>query len=158
MTTNAQPAHDYDDLNACVLQELGRWTVPGAAVGIYQDGETRVHGIGVTSLETRQPVTPDTLFQLGSISKVYTATLVMRLVEAGKLDLDTPVVAYLPDLRLGDAQAQRTITLRHLLSHTSGLEGDRFTDYGLGDDALTRAIAEFNTLWSEPRKLVRLEG
>ncbi len=144
--TDGQPTHDYDDLNACVLQELGRWTVPGAAVGVYQDGEARTLGFGLVSLETRQPVTSDTLFQLGSISKVYTATLVMRLVEAGKLDLDTPVVEYLPDLRLGDEQAQRTITLRHLLTHTSGLEGDRFTDYGLGDDALTRAIAEFTTL------------
>ena len=146
MTKDAEPRHDYDDLNACVAQELGRWTVPGAVVGIYQDGDARTLGAGVTSLETRQPVTPETLFQLGSISKLYTATLVMRLVEADTLDLDTPVTEYLPELRLADEQAQRTITLRHLLTHASGLEGDRFTDYGLGDDALTRAIAEFSTL------------
>ena len=144
MTT--EPAHDYEDLEACALQELGRWTVPGAAVGVYQDGEARVHGFGIASLETRQPVTPDTLFQIGSITKVYTATLVMRLVEEGKLDLDTPVREYLPDLRLGDERAQQAVTLRHLLSHTSGLEGDRFDDYGLGDDALAKAIAEFHTL------------
>ena len=136
----------YDSLTACVLQEMGRWTVPGAAVAVLQDGHVEAHGFGVTSRETCQPVTADTLFQIGSITKVFTATLVMRLVEEGKLDLDTPAVAYLPDLKLGDKDAQRTITLRHLLSHTSGLYGDRFDDYGMGDDALTKGIAEFHSL------------
>jgi CubicO group peptidase (beta-lactamase class C family) len=136
----------YSTLEACVLQELGTWTVPGMAVGVLQDGRLDAFGFGVTSLETRQPVTPETLFQIGSITKVYTATLVMRLVEEGQVDLDTPVAEYLPDLRLADVQAQRVVTLRHLLTHTSGLEGDRFVDYGMGDDALRRAIAEFHSL------------
>ena len=136
----------FANLDEAVHAAMERWSVPGIEVGVLRRGDVARHAYGVTSLETEQPVTPDTLFQIGSISKVFTATLAMMLVDDGKLDLDTPVATYLPDLKLADADAQRTITLRHLFSHTSGLEGDRFTDYGLGDDALSKAIAEFNTL------------
>lgn len=134
------------DLGAVVTDVMERLRVPGIAIGIWRDGTVESHGYGVASLDTGQPVRPDTLFQIGSISKIFTATLVMRLVDDGLLDLDTPVTRYVPDLRLADDDALRTITLRHLLSHTSGLEGDRFTDYGLGDDALGRGIAELHSL------------
>ena len=142
-------------LDEAVRDAMTRWSIPGIAVGIFRDGAVETHGYGVASLETGFPVRPDTLFQIGSISKVYTATLAMQLVEEGKLSLDTPVIEYLPDLKLADADAQRTITMRHLLTHTSGLEGDRFDDYGIGDDALAKAIAEFHTLrqWTAPGEL-----
>ncbi|HET9172099.1 MAG TPA: serine hydrolase domain-containing protein, partial [Actinospica sp.] len=140
--TDSQPAN----LDEAVHAAMEHWSVPGIAVGILRRGDVERRAYGVTSRETDQPVTPDTLFQIGSISKVFTATLAMMLVDDGKLDLDTPVSTYLPDLKLADAEALRAITLRHLFSHTSGLEGDRFTDYGLGDDALAKAIAEFDTL------------
>ena len=68
-------------LDEYVRGEMARWTVPGVAVGILRDGQRELHGYGLASIETEQPVRPDTLFQIGSISKVYTATLVMRLVE-----------------------------------------------------------------------------
>ncbi|HUY99239.1 MAG TPA: serine hydrolase domain-containing protein [Thermomicrobiaceae bacterium] len=136
----------HANLDEAVHAAMERWSVPGVTVGILRNGDVERRAYGVTSLETEQPVTPDTLFQIGSISKVFTATLAMMLVDDGKLDLDTPVSTYLPDLELADTEALRTITLRHLFSHTSGLDGDRFTDYGLGDDALVKAIAEFNTL------------
>jgi CubicO group peptidase (beta-lactamase class C family) len=133
-------------LDEYVRGEMARWTVPGVAVGVLRDGQRELHGYGLASVETEQPVRPDTLFQIGSISKVYTATFIMRLVDEGKLALDEPIITYLPELKLADAQAQQTITLRHLLSHTSGLFGDYFEDFGLGDDALSRAIATFATL------------
>lgn len=136
----------YPTLDACVYHEIGRLAVPGAAVGLLRDGVVETFGYGVTSLETKQPVTPDTLFQIGSISKVFTATVLMNLVDAGMVDLDAPVSRLLPDLRLGDEAAVATITPRHLLTHTSGLDGDRFDDYGSGEDALSKAIAEFPTL------------
>jgi CubicO group peptidase (beta-lactamase class C family) len=110
-------------------------------VAILHDGQIETHGDGVISVETNYPTRPDTLFQVGSNSKVFTATLVMRLVEAGMLDLDAPIGVYLPTLTLADAGAPATITLRHLLSHTSGLEGDRFEDTGEGADALERYVA-----------------
>src|SRR5207244_415817 len=93
------------------------WTVPGLTVGVLHDGERGIRAYGVASLETGFAVWPDTLFPIGSIGKVYTAALVMTLVDAGKLDLDAPVAGYLPDLKLADERARGAITLRHLLSH-----------------------------------------
>src|SRR3954464_6807671 len=129
------------DLAGCVYDAMQHWTVPGLALGILHEGQVETHGYGVASLETGQQVRPDTLFQVGSISKVFCATLVMTLVDEGKLDLDTPIVHYLPDFKLADTAAQQAITLRQLLSHTSGIFGDDFEDFGMGDDALARAVA-----------------
>ncbi|HVL26237.1 MAG TPA: serine hydrolase domain-containing protein [Thermomicrobiales bacterium] len=145
----------YASLAAAVQGEASRWNVPGIAVGILHDGETTIHAFGATSIETGHPVTPETIFQIGSISKVFTATLVMRLVEQGTLDLDTPVITYVPELPLADEHARATVTLRHLLAHSAGFEGDRFIDYGRGDDALAKAIAAFDTLpqWFAPGTL-----
>lgn len=141
-----QRATGADSLDACVHEAMKRWTVPGLAVGILHDGKTETHGYGVASLETDQPVRDDTLFQVGSISKVFCATLVMQLVDEGKLALDTPIGSYLPDLALRDPAAQNQITLRHLLSHTSGIFGDDFNDFGMGDDALAKAVASYGEL------------
>ncbi|MGH3490944.1 MAG: serine hydrolase domain-containing protein [Actinopolymorphaceae bacterium] len=145
----------YDSLAACVQGEAARWNVPGIAVGVLQDEHVESLAYGITSIDTRQPVSPDTIFQIGSISKVFTATLVLQLADEGLLGLDTPVVSYLPDLRLADDHARATITLRQLLSHTSGLEGDRFLDHGRGDDGLTAAVASYDTLrqWAPPGRL-----
>jgi CubicO group peptidase (beta-lactamase class C family) len=145
MSTPSMP-DAFDRIETCIREQMGRWRVPGVAVGVLQDGQTTTRGYGVASIETEAPVRPDTLFQIGSISKVFTATLVMRLVGAGQLDLNTPVVAYLPNLKLADEAAQRAITLRHLLSHTSGIWGDYFDDFGHGDDALEKSIATYHTL------------
>ncbi len=68
-----------ESLDAFVAGQMRRWTVPGVAIGILKDGRRSHHAFGVTSVETTQPVRPDTLFQIGSISKVFCATLVMTL-------------------------------------------------------------------------------
>src|SRR5262249_42642789 len=120
--------------------------VPGLALGVLRDGGVQAWGFGVASIETRQPVTPDTLFQVGSITKVFTTTVVMQLVDEGRLELDAPVVTYLPELKLSDDATTRAVTMRHLLTHTAGFYGDRFDDYGVGDDALAKAVAEFAAL------------
>lgn len=118
------------------LAELCGDTVPGAAVALT-DGTTVVEAVhGVTNLRTQVPVTPQTLFQIGSISKVYTASLVMALVDQGLVDLDAPVQTYLPWFAVSDADVSSTVTIRNLLCHTSGFEGDDFTDTGRGDEAL----------------------
>jgi CubicO group peptidase (beta-lactamase class C family) len=133
-------------LDEAIRAEMERWRVPGVAVGILKDGETELAGYGVVSLETNYPVVPETLFQIGSISKTFTATLVMQLVDEGRFDLDAPIIQYVPDLPLADETARKTITLRHVLTHMSGFYGDRFDDQGPGDDALARAVAAFSTL------------
>ncbi|MCS7255036.1 MAG: serine hydrolase domain-containing protein, partial [Thermomicrobium sp.] len=130
-----------DRLENVIAEACQARGVPGMVVGLLTEQGRQVVEYGVASVETGCPVRRDTLFQIGSITKVYLATLAMRLVEEGKLALDTPVIAYLPDLELADPAAREAITLRHLLTHTSGLEGDRFDDYGYGDDALARYVA-----------------
>ncbi|MBU2698881.1 serine hydrolase [Pimelobacter sp. 30-1] len=131
---------------AARLAELAeKHAVPGLQVGLLTlDGPdrhtVRVLSHGMTSLRTGVGVDDDTLFQLGSITKVWTATLVMQLVDEGRLTLDTRVVDVLPDFRLADQTAADTITVRHLLTHTSGIDGDILTDTGDGDDALARYV------------------
>ena len=121
-----------------------RYGVPGAQLGILRMGDpvdevvTATHG--VLNVRTQVPVTPDALFQIGSISKVWTATLVMQLVDEGLLDLDVPVVKVLPDLELADPEVTASVTPRHLLNHTSGIDGDVFTDTGRGDDCLEKYV------------------
>jgi CubicO group peptidase (beta-lactamase class C family) len=115
--------------------------VPGAQLGILVDGVVSEVAVGVLNLGTGVENTPDALFQLGSISKVWTATLVMQLVDEGRLDLDAPVVGYLPELTLADPRVTARVTMRHLLTHTSGIDGDHFLDCGAGEDCLARYVA-----------------
>ncbi|MGH3680583.1 MAG: serine hydrolase, partial [Natronosporangium sp.] len=124
------------------LAELAeRYRVPGAVLAIDHAGERVELAAGVTNVDTGVPVTPDTLFQIGSITKLLTATAVLRLVEAGRLDLDAPVAGYLPELALSDPEVRERVTMRHLLTHTSGIDGDVFRDTGRGDDCLARYVA-----------------
>ncbi|MEM7334771.1 MAG: serine hydrolase domain-containing protein [Chloroflexota bacterium] len=95
----------------------------GTAVAIIQNGQlTYAGGFGTTTVEESGiQITPDTLFAYGSISKTFCAILVMRLVEAGLLDLNTSISNYLPDLAFSNAGYGRAITLQNILSHTTGL-------------------------------------
>src|SRR4051794_20258992 len=115
--------------------------VPGASLAVLSDGEVADTAYGVLNIRTGVDATSDSLFQIGSITKVWTATLVMQLVDEGKLDLDAPVVTYLPDFRVADAGVTRTVTTRHLLAHTSGIDGDLFLDTGRGDDCIEKYVA-----------------
>ena len=115
--------------------------VPGAQLCVLDGDQLTEVAAGVLSQRTGCPSRPDALFLPGSIGKVYTATLVMMLVEEGKLDLDVPIRHYLPDFEVRDPHARDTVTARQLLSHTSGFDGDHFTDTGRGDDALALYVA-----------------
>jgi len=121
--------------------------VPGATLAILRlgrdgaDDDLVEAATGVLNTATGVEVTTDSVFQIGSISKVWTATLVMQLVEEGTLDLDAPLVEVLPDLALGDPDVTKQVTMRHLLTHTSGIDGDVFTDTGRGDDVLEKYVA-----------------
>ncbi|QFZ21519.1 serine hydrolase [Saccharothrix syringae] len=120
--------------------------VPGAVLGVLRvrpGGEDDLVEVahGVLNLATGVPTTTDSLFQIGSITKVWTAALVLRLVDEGLLDLDAPVVDVLPELRLADPEVTKRVTARHLLTHTSGIDGDVFTDTGRGDDCVAEYVA-----------------
>jgi CubicO group peptidase (beta-lactamase class C family) len=119
--------------------------IPGAAAAVLRDGSVEEAATGVLNLSTGVAATTDSLFQIGSVTKVWTATLVLQLVEEGLVDLDVPVRTYLPELELADAAAAEAVTLRQLLSHTGGL-GDDQRDTGRGNDCLERYVESCRTL------------
>ncbi|MCO5178125.1 MAG: beta-lactamase family protein [Thermomicrobiales bacterium] len=108
-----------DDL---VQSMMADESVPGASVAVVVDGETIfARGYGAADLATERPVTPDTVFGIGSLGKSFTAVAVAQLVADGRVTLDTPAGELLPDLRLPEPFPTADITLDHLLSHVSGL-------------------------------------
>lgn len=109
--------------------------VPGAVLGICHDGKTTIAPYGVLNAATGVEVTADSLFQIGSISKPWTATMIVQLAAEGRLRLDDPVVKLLPE-----APIDARVTIRHLLTHSSGIDGDVFTDTGRGDDCVERYV------------------
>lgn len=115
--------------------------VVGAALAIAHGDDETTAASGVLNLRTGQPATTDSVFQIGSITKVWTATLVMQLVDEGLLDLDRPVLTYLPEFKIADDELTQQVTSRHLLSHTSGIAGDFFPETGRGEDCLATFVA-----------------
>ncbi|EME52879.1 serine hydrolase domain-containing protein [Amycolatopsis decaplanina] len=134
------------ELQGMLDEEARRAGVPGAVAGVTYRGEESVFATGVSSVDTGLPVDPGTLFMIGSTSKTFAAAAVLALVEDGVLDLDRPVVEYLPDLPLADPVARKTGTPRHLLTHSAGFLGDVDFSTGWGDDALALAIGRFADL------------
>lgn len=112
---------DFDEaeLTTFIASQLKISQVPGLAVGIVR--RDRIVYLKAFGKAEGTPITPQTPFLIGSLSKSFTALAVIQLVEAGKLNLDTPVHQYLSWFRLKDVEASRTITIRHLLNQTSGL-------------------------------------
>jgi CubicO group peptidase (beta-lactamase class C family) len=121
-------------------QLLEKYGVPGAAWGVLQGDEVVDGAAGLLHKGTGVEATPDSVFQIGSITKLWTSTLVMQLVDEGRIDLDEPVRTYLPEFRIADEEAAAQITVRQLLNHTSGFEGDIFTDTGTGDDCIEKYL------------------
>lgn len=126
-----------------------RHGVPGAVFGEVEIGagpaadRVRVTTHGVVNAATGQPVLPDTVFQIGSITKPYTAILMARAIADGRTALDQPAAEILgPGVPLSsDAEASGLITVGQLLTHRSGIDGDLFTDTGRGDDCIERYVA-----------------
>lgn len=129
-------------LDRFVKRQLEETSTPGVAVGILHKGRRYTAGYGITNVDHPLPVAAETLFQIGSTTKTFTATAIMKLVEQGLVDLDVPVRRYLPELRLKDPEVTRKVTLHHLLTHMGGWLGDYFTDTGWGHDAIERAVEE----------------
>lgn len=135
-----------EDVRRRLDEDLPRLTaahdVPGASVAVLVDGQVVEGTAGVVNRRTGVEVTPDSLFMIQSITKVWTATLVLQLVDDGLVELDAPVRAYLPRFRTADDRASRRITVRHLLTHTGGFEGDLWAATTAGDDALERFVED----------------
>jgi CubicO group peptidase (beta-lactamase class C family) len=136
----------WERLGQAVTQWMDQKEVPGVAIGMLHQGEMQTAAFGITNVDHPLPVTDETLFQIGSITKTFTGTAILRLVEMGKLDLDAPVRDTLPEFRVADEEASAGATLRHLLTHMGGWAGDFFHDTGAGDDALARYVADMAEL------------
>ncbi|MFI6503254.1 serine hydrolase [Nonomuraea typhae] len=120
---------------------IAEYDVPGAGLAYLHDGQVHEFAAGVLHKGTGVEATTDSLFQIGSVTKVWTATQLMQLAERGLLTLDTPVAELLPEFKVADAEVTKTVTVRHLLSHTSGIDGDLFLDTGRGDDCVEKYVA-----------------
>jgi CubicO group peptidase (beta-lactamase class C family) len=116
---HAIPVEQIDVFLHAQMASLG---LPGLSIAVVNDGATVYHRtLGLRSLDSKDAVTEDTLFDAGSMSKTPFAVFVMRMVERGLLDLDRPLYTYLPNADIAYDDRYRSITARMVLSHTSGL-------------------------------------
>ena len=112
---------DFDQIDRYIEAQMVDCRIPGFSLGIIKDGELLyMKGYGRADGSGR-PVTPQTPFMIGSVSKTFTALAVMQLYEAGRIDLDLPVQTYLPSFALAEDREGRGITVHMLLNHTSGI-------------------------------------
>jgi len=139
----------FSEIDRVIEERLRGHLVPGVAVVILR-GEEVVHTFSRGS-HAGEPIGPDTPFVIGSLSKLFTATAVMQLVDSGRVQLDAPVQQYLPQFRVADEQASRQITVRHLLNQNSGIPEDapRATGANLRLQDHVAALAE-TTLETSP--------
>lgn len=114
--------------------------VPGCAAAVYHRGQVHEAAAGVLDFETGIPVAVDSVFQIGSVTKPFTATLAMMLVSEGRLELDAAITRYLPGFRLAVEGAADKVTVRQLLCHTSGIDGDLIEDTGSEDDCIEKFV------------------
>jgi CubicO group peptidase (beta-lactamase class C family) len=110
--------------------------IPGYLAGVYHEGDQTVVAHGVANIVTGAPMRDDTGFLFGSVTKLLTTTLVLQQVERGVVDLDERVITYLPEFKLTTTSAAEEIRVRHLLTHTSGIDADLFFPDARGWDAL----------------------
>lgn len=122
MPLNLQNLQDYAD-QACATHKL-----PAISIAVWRNGQLHEAASGCLNLNTGVEATTDSIFQIGSITKVMTACLIMKLQEQGRLQLDTPVKHYLHDFMLADNDAASRITVRQLINHSNGIAGDFFPD------------------------------
>jgi CubicO group peptidase (beta-lactamase class C family) len=137
-----QKTINFDELEATVNEELKTTNTPGAAVAVIVDDRlVFAKGFGVSNVETKTPVTPDTLFRIASTTKMLTAAALVALAEQGKIKLDEPIGKYVKDLNPKLSQ----VTVHQLLTHTAGIR-DGYSTNGTHDDS---ALASFVHSWTD---------
>jgi CubicO group peptidase (beta-lactamase class C family) len=138
-------ATPQDNLSAqvdrAVEAERKAQQIPGVAIAICRDGKIiKVAGYGLANIELDVPVTPETIFQTGSVGKQFTSMAVMMLVEEGKIGLDQKIVKYMSE----SPAAWKEVTVRQLLTHTSGI-----ADYGGEEDTMNKGVIHFRKDYTE---------
>ena len=115
-------------LRSYIDSVIKSYRIPAVSVAVWHNNQLYKEAAGTLNVETGVEATVDSIFQIGSITKIFTSSLVMHLVDRGLINLDLPVKEYLRDFQISDATATDRITVRQLLDHTSGLAGDYFPD------------------------------
>jgi CubicO group peptidase (beta-lactamase class C family) len=133
------------ELAAFVEEAAKAYGVPGISVGVLYEGANTYAGYGVTNVDHPLPVDEQTLFHIASATKSFTATALLRLAAAGRVDLDAPVRRYVPELVLADEDHAARITVRNLLNHTAGLDWN-LIDTDEGDGSLSGFVAKLGSL------------
>lgn len=120
-----------DRVDNFVKAEIEQRHIPGVSVAVVKNGEIiKARGYGLANVELNVAAAPETIYQSGSIGKQFTATLVMMLVEEGKMSLDDPISKYINDA----PDIWKAITLRHLLTHTSGISNRLYEQINMRQD------------------------
>ncbi|MGH9467051.1 MAG: serine hydrolase, partial [Terriglobales bacterium] len=130
-------------LNAYIQRSMKDWKVPGVAVGIVRGAApVYLRGFGVRDVRTGRPVTPDTLFDIGSCTKAFTAASIAMLVDEGKMSWEGRVESYIPFFHLYNPMADEYVTMRDLLTHRTGDPESGMLWYGsaLSRDEIVRRI------------------
>ena len=118
---------------------LTEYRIPSTAIGVLHDGEITDFAVGVKDVLTQEAATTDTIYQCGSMTKIWTALAFMQLVDEGKVRLDEPVCTYLAGFKVADPEVSARVTPRHLLNHTSGIEED-YGEPGEDDNVYERMV------------------
>ena len=139
-------APQIESMDSFILREMKKTNIPGLAAGFAENGVARwVRGYGFADVQTRRPVSTDTMFHIASLTKIVTATMVMRLVEQQRIRLDDPVAPHLDFALANPSHADVPITFRHLLMHVSSISDDEYYKHDSrqsGTDA-TQPIGDF---------------
>ncbi|MFF0488096.1 serine hydrolase domain-containing protein [Nocardia sp. NPDC004068] len=125
-----------DQLRGQIAEFCATTGVPGYVAGVHHGEDRVVVAHGIANVATAAPMRADTGFLIGSITKMLTTTLVLRQVERGTIDLDAPVRTYLPEFDLATPGVAERITIRHLLTHTNGIDADLYFPSGEGPGAV----------------------
>ena len=120
---------------------IGKHNVPGASVAVLRGRRiTGSASAGVLNLNTGVKATNDSVFQIGSITKPFTATMIMQIRDEGRLELDDLLLKHLPSFRNANMARLGKVTIRHLLSHQSGIDGDFFPRTDVGDQSIQQLL------------------
>lgn len=137
----------FADFQSYAESLIDRHQIPAVSLAVLSNNQCYSAAAGILNIDTGVEANTDSIFQIGSITKVFTTSLIMQLVDEGRVDLDTPVKLYLRDFQIADIQATQNITVRQLLNHTNGIAGDYFADdcYAEGN-AIARYLDRINLL------------
>lgn len=154
LLTISQPALSQspaptDDFDRYILEQMEEVGIPGATVVVSHRGEIlKSRGYGLANVEWEVPASPETVYEIASVNKLFTALAAMILVEEGALDLDAPITRYIE----GVPESHGRITARHLLTHTAGLVPDHYDSFKLFAPIMLRytSSAQLADLFAKP--------